>query len=297
MYNASVTTEKRVVILGAGELGRALEKIFTKGGPSPKTFDKDSSKDERARALGGMDFLFITTPSGAVRDVLVESKSALPKRCVVVCCSKGLEKGSALTMHEVLAQELEGTHRFAVLSGPMIAEELASGKRGGAVAASESEETLSLIADLFAGKDILIQTSKNPKAVSLLGVLKNVYALGLGISSGLGFGLNVSGILAAVALREMAGITKLLCGDSSEAYGLAGLGDFAATAFSPDSINRANGISLARSERPEKLGEGLVSLEDVLKLTGDTKDYPLLSVIGRVALEGKDARGEFEKLL
>jgi glycerol-3-phosphate dehydrogenase (NAD(P)+) len=78
--------------------------------------------------------------------------------------------------------------------------------------------------------------------------LKNVIAVGAGVSDGLGYGDNSKAALITRGLSEMVRLA-VACGARAETlYGISGLGDLVATCGSPLSRNHRLGVRLGQGE-------------------------------------------------
>ncbi|MCX6712702.1 MAG: hypothetical protein NTY66_00655 [Candidatus Vogelbacteria bacterium] len=294
-----------IVIIGAGEIGIALGRVLKTGDRSVKLWDKDPGV---VAALGGeslglpgivptADFVFICVPSWALREALFFISPYLGKKAVVVSVTKGIEAGSLKLPDEMLASLLPKRQSFALMSGPMIAEELRDEKGGGAVVVSSQEKIVSLVSKLFDGSQIQVVPGTDVHGTALCGVIKNVYALALGISFGLGLGENARGNLLVQMLGEMKKILATLGGKQETALGLAGLGDLIATGFSSNSKNHEAGVLLAKGAA-DMQSEGLASVNSLWTLLGaKSKKFPLLQIIHSIVSGDKEAGVEFEKLL
>ena len=73
-----------------------------------------------------------------------------------------------------------------MLSGPNHAEEVVKGVPSGTVIASSSEETAALFQELFASEAFRTYTSDDVRGVELCAAFKNVIAIAVGVSYGLG---------------------------------------------------------------------------------------------------------------
>jgi len=133
-------------------------------------------------------------------------------------------------------------------------------------------------------------------------VLKNVYALAFGMADELGFGDNVRGWLAVMALREMDVLVQRLGGVAGTVGGLAGLGDLITTATSEHSHHRGLGRRLARGNVAGPAGgltgEAIHTLAviDRHRLL-DAGGLPLFRLILCVVRDRADARSSLEELL
>ena len=132
----------------------------------------------------------LATPSFAVRTTAAQVKDLLAPGTVLVSVSKGIEKDSALTLTQVIAQEVGPAHPIVALSGPSHAEEVGRGVPTVVVAASEDEHSAKLVQDLFMNERFRVYTTDDVIGVELGAALKNVIALCAGVCDGLGYGDN-----------------------------------------------------------------------------------------------------------
>ncbi len=213
----------------------------------------------------------IAVPSSTVRNVL---SSISGKHDLVVVASKGLETESSKTMCQVVEEVLTGAH-IGILSGPNLAVEIARGVPTIAMAAFTNTLAAEMVRDAFMCKTFRVTTTTDVIGVELAGALKNVLAIGAGMSDGLGFGDNTKGAFLSRGLLEMAKL-GLAMGASMETFlGPAGVGDLFATAASKLSRNYRLGRAL---------GEGH-TLEAALKDLGQVAEgVPTSHAAGALAL-------------
>jgi glycerol-3-phosphate dehydrogenase (NAD(P)+) len=298
----------RVAILGAGNLGTTLGLVFTGGVPGIRagksrevvlwTIEPDVAREIRERrlntkylpdvplprtlgvttelleALAGAAVVLVTVPSKVVREVarglgqaLGRGDDTLPS---IVSASKGLEAGSYLRMTEVITSELPAAFagRALAMSGPSIAHELSRGTPTAVALACRDPRRARDVRRVLMTPVFRFQVSRDVAGVELGGVLKNAYALALGLCDGLGLGLNTKAALLARALKEMARLGVALGGRRATFYGLAGLGDLVGTGLSEHSRNRRMGEELAR-RRPAD--EVLASIPGVVEGVGSVQ--------------------------
>ncbi len=217
---------------------------YLPGVPLPETIEFTADM----KALDALDLLLLVTPSRAAREV-ASRLSTLPLKpgCVLLSCTKGVERGSGLRMSEILRETLPG-HPVAVLSGPSHAEEVAAGAPTAVVLGSEDEELAIVLQAAFNQPVFRTYTSSDIVGIELGGALKNIYALAAGVSDGLQLGDNTKAALVTRSLAELVRLGCALGGKRDTFMGLSGIGDLMVTCFSQHSRNRAVGERLGRGE-------------------------------------------------
>ncbi|MDE2019541.1 MAG: hypothetical protein KGJ13_04295 [Patescibacteria group bacterium] len=296
---------KFILIIGAGELGRAVGKLLEDKPVAVSFWDADPAKMPGQKKLGELvpaaDCVLLCIPSWAVRDAASKiSAAGLRKEAAVVAFSKGIEAQSLKTMGELLPELLPVDQPFAVVGGPMLAAEIMDGKPAAAVIASKNAAVAGNLRELFASDHFKAEVSDDVFGVSLAGVLKNIYAVALGIADGLRMDGNQKGLLAGRAMEEMAKAAKALGAGAEAVSGTAGFADFLATAYSPYSRNRETGEEIVKSGKCGLKGEGLVSLLPLMDRLGAALDakaasgFPLLQLIRMIAVDCEPAGPAFE---
>jgi glycerol-3-phosphate dehydrogenase (NAD(P)+) len=248
--------------IGAGALGGAIGKRLEAGykvtywDVNPALATAESLDDLAASS----DLILICAPSGVNRLIAREIAQAVPEGPgpVVMSLAKGVEPNFA-TMDQVLQEELGTRFTTGVISGPMLAGEIAAGHNSGAVVAASDLETATAVAAVLGQAGLLTQTSTDPTGVARCGALKNVYALVLGLADGLKFSYNSKSILTALAIDELSRVLAHLGSDPSLSHSLAGLGDLLTTGWSGASFNWRVGLERGQGGGTAK-GEGVKTL-------------------------------------
>jgi len=278
---------RRVAIIGAGNIGQAIGRCLISGGTDVLFWDlkpeKVSYQLTLKEILSGRELVFLCVPSWAVREAAKNIAESTADRPVVVSLAKGLERESGLTMDRVLVEELQTT--VAVLGGPMLAEELAQGKYSAGVIGCANQEEAKSVVDLFSKTNLFIESSSDVRGVALCGVLKNIFALGIGLADGLNMGINAKGIMLKQAALEIELAVSALGGERNTARGIAGLADLIATSFCATSRNFQVGRS-AIALGQFRHSEGVASLPQMSRLIGaKSEKLPLFSAIKDIVLE------------
>ena len=194
---------------------------------------------------------------------------------------------------------------FVALSGPSHAEEVALRLPTALVSASKSRVAAECVQDLFSNDYIRIYTNPDVIGVEISGALKNIIALGAGISDGLGYGDNAKAALITRGIKEIA-ILGIAMGASVDTFkGLAGVGDLIVTCTSMHSRNRRCGILLGEgytlNEAVEKVGmvvEGAYTVKSAYALKNKYQlDMPITTELYKVLYEDKNAREAVNHLM
>ncbi len=292
--------KQNILIIGAGELGQAIRKVLAEKRLRPALWDRNPAKVPGQKPLPvaapHAAIILLCVPSWALREVAHGIKPYLARGATLVTFAKGLEQTSRETAAELLVRLLP-RQQIAFIGGPMLAEEIGEKKGGMGVLASSSAHARREVRELFRGTSLRLECMNGSRSVALAGVLKNIYAIGLGIATALQWGDNRKGWFASAAFREIAGVLRDLRAAPDAAYTAAGLGDFLATGYSGYSSNHHVGIELITKGRSERRSEGTYSLPTVLALLGKKKKrYAILTALESVVLRHADATKAFEKL-
>jgi glycerol-3-phosphate dehydrogenase (NAD(P)+) len=191
--------------------------------------------------------IIVAVPAQAVRTT---TSSIDFRRLPILSAAKGLELGTDLRMSEVLSSLALGSP-ISALSGPNLSHEIAVGMPTAAVVASTDEASASLWQRALGGGPFRVYTTPDIVGVELAGALKNVIAVAAGAAWGYGFGANAVATIMTRGLAEMTRLGVALGANPVTFQGLAGVGDLAATCFSPLSRNRRLGELLATGQSPQ----------------------------------------------
>lgn len=202
-----------------------------------------TSYDEVIR---GTEAVVVVTPSSLMREVATTLSDYLDAGTPLVICSKGVEEGTGLLPVEVFEEVVGSRDRLAVLSGPNHAEEVIRGIPSATVVASSSLVTAEFFQKLFATDTFRTYTSSDTSGVELCAAFKNVIAIAVGLSYGIGFGDNTAALLMTRGIAEMSRLVNASGGEALTCMGLAGAGDMIATCTSQHSRNRRFGEGLAK---------------------------------------------------
>lgn len=305
----------KIGVIGAGSWGTALATVVAGKGHRIKIWDIDdkhlkSMEENRENvdylpgvplndniqivytteeALKDADVVLFSAPAQHFRTALSSAKAHIGKDAIVINVAKGIEQKSLARMSEIAAEVFD-MNRYVVLSGPSHAEEVGRRLPTTVAVASRNLASAEKIQELFMTDRFRVYTTEDVVGVELGGALKNIIALGAGISDGMGFGDNAK---AALMTRGLVEITRLglKLGAAAETFaGLTGTGDLIVTCTSMHSRNRRCGIMIGEGMSPdeatEKVGmvvEGMFTTEAAYELAKrEGVEMPITEAIYRV---------------
>lgn len=223
---------------------------------------------EQAAALEGVGILVLSVPCQALRAALRGLAGAVPPDCVLVNTAKGIEVSELVTAESMVRDELPGhLSRYAVLSGPSFALEVASCKPTAVVLGCRDERLGARLREVFSAPWFRAYSSSDVPGVELGGAIKNVIAIAAGLSDGLGFGLNARAALVTRGLAETSRLGVALGARASTFMGLSGLGDLMLTCSGDLSRNRQVGLRLGAGETLDAIAASMNMVAEGVKTT------------------------------
>lgn len=215
------------------------------------------------------------------------------------------------TMTEILADELSHENgpravRLVALSGPTHAEEVALDLPTTIVSASPDLEAAEVVQEVFSNTCMRVYTNTDIKGVELSGAMKNVIGvLGVGISTGLGYGDNARAALITRGIAEIARLGVAMGCNVQTFAGLAGIGDLIVTATSMHSRNNRAGILIGKGESPEQavkevgmVVEGINALPAAMELAEKYHvEMPIAQTVNAIVKEGMSASDALRNLM
>lgn len=211
------------------------------------------------KAIIEADVIILATPSKFILEIIRNFYPELLKEKTIISAVKGLVQSYEMTINSYLGFLYNfNLENYIHISGPCHAEEVANEKKSYLTFSCKKKSFAQKMSNYFANDYISIKTSKDLEGTELASALKNVYAIAVGISIGLGYGDNFRAVLVSASMREMQRFLKKYTNSKRKILNSAYLGDTIVTCYSPHSRNRQLGILL---------GEGK-TIESALNLNG-----------------------------
>lgn len=314
-----------MTVIGAGSYGTALALTLARNqhpvvlwGHDPQHMARLAAERENAAFLPGIPFppdlhieadlakavtasrdILVVVPSHVFGEVLQQLRPYLRPDSRLVWATKGLEAETGRLLQDVAREVLGDAIPLAVLSGPTFAKEMAVGMPTAiSVSASDPQFSADLQQLFHCGKSFRVYNSPDFIGVQLGGAVKNVIAIGAGMSDGMGFGANARTALITRGLAEMTRLGVALGAEAATFMGMAGLGDLVLTCTDNQSRNRRFGMMLGQGH---EVAQAQASIGQVVEGYRNTKEVyvlaqrlgvemPITEQIYQVLYCGKDAR-------
>ena len=323
-----------VAVIGAGSWGTALADLLARSGHPVRLWCREPEVAEQIavegvnrtffdghaldrenldatsnleQALAGARQVVWVCPAQHTRALLERAVDLFADRPLIISGTKGIEVSTLARMdqvfEDVLGHEVAG--RFAVLSGPSFAAEVARGVPTAVVVAARRVEDREEAQTLFQTDRFRVYTNPDVVGVELGGALKNVIAVAAGVVAGLGMGHNTVAALITRGLAEMTRLGTSMGAEAATFSGLAGMGDLVLTCTGALSRNRTVGERLGRGESIQSVLEGSNSVAEGVATARAVQalaeregvEMPISEEVYRILVEGADPRDAVQRLM
>lgn len=323
---------KKVTLLVAGSWGTALASVLADNGhdvyvwtrseqqaaeinlqhtnsrylPGVTLSDRIVASSDMEEAVKGTSAIIIVAPSSAMRAVVQQLKPYYEKGTLIIHATKGFELPSLKRMSTVIAEDLDCAEGdIVVLSGPSHAEEVVKRNPTTIVVAALNDDKANYARDLFMNVNFRVYTNRDQVGVELAGALKNIIALGAGMSDGLGFGDNAKAAIITRGLAEISRVGVQMGANPLTFSGLAGVGDLVVTATSKHSRNWRAGYALGQGKPLNEVLEAMGMVVEGIRTTEAAHaisikynvQMPIADQLYQVLFTGKDSRTAVEALM
>jgi glycerol-3-phosphate dehydrogenase (NAD(P)+) len=313
----NMENRKKVCIVGGGTMGTSLgnalamkpelevtilsieedvvdsinkEQLNTKYFPNTKlTWRLKASTD--VKILPQYEYVFLAIPSSAIFEYIEQYKGLFHPDVVLINLAKGLSKDEYYTIAESLIAKTN--FRIATFKGPTFARELINNMPTAFTVGAHDLDLFPKFKDMVKGTCIHLDYSTDIRGVELLSVLKNIYAIALGIVDAQYDSPNLRFLFLTKAFNEMRAILLKFDGKKKTIFKYCGYGDFGLTALNDLSRNRTLGLLIGKgffSESNSNLVlEGKMAVDvfcKLLEVENLDEEYSIIKELSKV-LSGK----------
>ncbi len=326
-------TKLKFGVIGSGSWGTALIKILSENNDEINWYIRNkynidfisnnshnpnylSSVELKIRKLkisenindivSNSDVIIIAVPSEYVNAEMKKIKVNISDK-IVICGLKGLVPETNLLFGEHMQKHFSvSKDNFLVIGGPCHAEEVALEKLSYLTIGSSNLNLCKIISEKFKCKYINVKSSDDVIGIEYASMLKNIFALAVGISNGLGYGDNYQSVLVSNSIKEMKRFIskrhKIKRNINNSAY----LGDLLVTGYSSFSRNRMFGNMIGkgytvRSAQLEMkmVAEGYIATKKAYLLNEESDKkvkIPIIDAVYKILYKKRSARKIFKEL-
>ncbi len=309
-------------MLGAGSWGTALSIVLAENGHDVRLWSHRAEQAEEINktkrndryldvtlpdqitafynlkeAVQDVEAIVIVVPAKAIREVARSLTGIIPEHATIIHATKGIEPITLMRVSEMIAEELPEypADNIVVLSGPSHAEEVALRHPTTVTVAAKNADKNKHAQNLFNSDTFRVYTSQDVLGIELGGALKNIIALGAGISDGLGFGDNAKAALITRGLAEITRLGTSLGANPFSFLGLSGVGDLIVTCTSVHSRNWRAGNLLGKGHELEAVLEEMGMVVEGVRTVKAAQqiaekqdvEMPITTGIYQILFEGK----------
>ncbi len=276
--------------------------LFLPGFSLPENIQPTTSLQQ---AVEDKSVILLVVPTHVIRATIKSIRPFLKPDCLIINASKGIENETLCTVGQILRQELDDHHTFAVISGPTFAKEIAQGLPSALVAAGDTLEIAERVQRIISTPKLKVFTSDDPLGVQIGGALKNVIAISTGICDGMGLGYNPRAALISRGLMEITRIGTAQGARPETFLGLSGMGDLVLTCTGDLSRNRNIGIQLGKgrkladiTQNMQVVAEGIRTVKSAYELKNKLNiQASVIEETYRVIYEEKSPQKALEDLM
>jgi len=252
------------------------------------------------------DIIVIAVPSEYVNDEMKKIEVDISDK-IIICALKGLVPETNLLFGEHMQKYFGiSLNKFLVIGGPCHAEEVALEKLSYLTIGSSNLDLCKIISEKFKCKYINVKASEDVVGIEYASMLKNIFALAVGISNGLGYGDNYQSVLMSNSIKEMKRFItnrhKIKRNINNSAY----LGDLLVTGYSSFSRNRmfgnmiGKGYTVRAAQLEMKMvAEGYIATKKAFLLNNNSNKKaktPIIDAVYKILYKKRSAKKIFKEL-
>ena len=208
------------------------------------------------------DVLFLAVPSKAIESFCNSIVDKTSNDILVINLSKGLAEDGSFLLDKIPFK------RTGSLKGPTFAVSIMNGDPSG-MSFGGKKEDYDELRKVLKGTGITIDYNSDANAIDFLSVLKNMYAIAIGIVSGRYNSPNVDFLLMTKAVNEMRRLLRLNNLDEEAIFNYGGIGDLGLTALNDLSRNRTLGLLMGKGFSNDPQSTTVIEGLRTIKLMGE----------------------------
>ena len=246
----------------------------------------------------------LAAPSAFVKEFMAPLTVSLADK-FVISAVKGIIPDDYVTVVDWLSSRYGLTpEQTGIITGPSHAEEVGRESLSYLTAVCPDIERAHEFGAMFAAPYIRMEYSTDLEGVEYAAIMKNIYAIAVGLAVGLGYGDNFLAVLIANCATEMRRFLDTLFPAERNTQSSPYLGDLLVTCYSNYSRNRRLGMLIGRGctvksalNEMTMIAEGYYAAECIRHISkGSEADTPIADAVYQVLYRGASARKTIKEL-
>ncbi|RLD79267.1 MAG: hypothetical protein DRJ15_09785 [Bacteroidetes bacterium] len=304
--------QANIVFAGAGSIGTAIGNTLARAGHNVSLYtieghiakainEKHINPDyfpraplceklkasEDIKVLLEADVLFLALPSIITVDFVLQNKEYISEKVVLVNLAKGFGCGK-MTITACLEKMINNP--VSTMKGPTFAREVINAAPTAMTFAAADKKLFDQIGAIFKNTSIYLDYTTDVEGVEYLSILKNIYAIILGIIDAHFDSPNLRFLVLTRAFDEMRRIMLRSGGRESSMFNYSGYGDFSLTALNDLSRNRTLGLLIGKGFFTKDISDTVVLegkmavstfCQDILD-EPDREEFPLIFELNKI---------------
>jgi glycerol-3-phosphate dehydrogenase (NAD(P)+) len=255
--------------------------------------------------LSGVDLTVFAIPSQVLGSVIETARKCTITSKYYLSLTKGIEISTLRRPSEIIGALGAAKNKTYVLSGPCIANEIVRNEPTAVVLVGPDQSATQELQNQLSTENFRIYQGDDVVGVELGAAIKNVIAIGCGISDGLGFGNNAKGALITRAVVEMQRIGVKMGAKPRTFWGLSGFGDLVTTAFSEESRNHTLGMKMGKGKTLEQARREMIMVAEgaptakAIKIIAEKHhiDMPICDAVYSILYHGETPKKAIRDLM
>ncbi len=249
------------------------------------------------------DVIFLAIPSVAVLSFVQEKMKLINPEAIIVNLAKGFCPQNRLITD--CLKSISG-NPIVTMKGPSFARDLINNQPTAFTLGSNNEAHFQLFDAIFQDTCIYIDHTTDIRGVELASILKNIYAIAIGIVDANFDSPNLRSLVLTRAMNEMRRLLIRFGGQESTMFNYCGFGDFTLTALNDLSRNRTLGLLIGKgfftADISQKVVlEGRIAVNvfvgELLAGVDVSREYPIMAELYKVFNADYDVSVYISKIL
>ncbi|MFA7118201.1 MAG: NAD(P)H-dependent glycerol-3-phosphate dehydrogenase [Sphaerochaetaceae bacterium] len=242
------------------------------------------------KIFANADDILLIIPSKVIVSFTNEIKDIAPRNCLVINMAKGMSDDGAFITERIPFE------RTASMKGPSFAIEVLNGLPTAFTFGGRKEDFEQFKNIELKDTSLQLDYTDDIRSVELMSILKNMYAIAIGLVSGKFNSPNVDFLIYTKAVNEMRRFLTLFGCEDETIFKYCGLGDLGLTSLNDLSRNRTMGLlmgkgfSIDQNDPSSTVVEGYRTVKLMGEMTrekGLSGQYPLVQALYRLLYEGE----------